>query len=95
MYSEPYVIGTKAADGNGGVSFTWTLPTATESGPHRVVLVGAQSGSAERSFPVAADGSLAKTGAPVAANLGVIGLVCLLLGGTAVLAAARPVRRTD
>jgi len=103
MYSEPYVIGTKAADANGGVSFTWTLPATTEPGEHRVVLVGEQSGTAERAFTVDADGStakpdpakpdpagsLSKTGTSVPGAIAIIGLISLVAGGVVTAAARR------
>ena len=63
MFSTPQVLGTKVADANGNVSFTWTLDEKTALGEHEIVLGGAESGaSASASFQVAEDLELPQTG---------------------------------
>ena len=53
VHSEPVVIGSKAADASGAVSFTWTVPRGFVAGAHEVVLV-ADSGSVRVPFTVKA-----------------------------------------
>jgi len=92
MFSDPYVIGTKPADAQGNVTFTWTLPAGTAAGTHTVVLSGQQSGSGQQAFAVAADGSLSQTGATVPETIVVVALLSLA-GGLGLMAAAGLRRR--
>jgi len=92
MSSETYTIGTKAADANGSVSFTWDLPTGTSAGSHQVTLTGAQSGSVSQTITVASDGTLATTGSAVSGLMAGLSLLCLI-GGGAGLAVASKLRR--
>ena len=52
MTSEPIALGTKVADAQGTVTFTWTIPSGTDLGTHAVTLTGATSGSVSASFQV-------------------------------------------
>lgn len=51
---EPFDMGTLTADSSGVVSFHWTVPQRAEMGLHTILLVGAQSGSAQASLEVVA-----------------------------------------
>lgn len=55
MNSDPVDLGTRAADGDGSVAFTWTISQDTEPGVHTVTLTGAESGEVSVQFRVLAD----------------------------------------
>lgn len=53
VYSDPLVIGTFAADANGSISQTWTVPSGFAAGAHTVVLSGRSiAGAVELSAPI-------------------------------------------
>ncbi|MDR1449083.1 MAG: hypothetical protein LBI84_02565, partial [Propionibacteriaceae bacterium] len=91
VYSDPFSIGSTTADAQGAVRLSWTMPAGAASGPHRVVLTGERSGSAEQAFVFGGD--LPGTGlTPSAAHLALGGLGFLALAGLSLFAVAR--RRT-
>ncbi|CAN7196006.1 hypothetical protein LJR186_000541 [Microbacterium foliorum] len=96
MTSEPIALGTKVADAQGTVTFTWTIPSGTDLGTHAVTLTGATSGSVSASFQVVASG-LATTGGEIQG--GWIALAALLLmlglGMTRVARSRRPLAQTE
>ncbi|MFJ2543404.1 choice-of-anchor G family protein [Microbacterium sp. NPDC087589] len=96
MTSEPIALGTKVADAQGTVTFTWTIPTSTDLGTHAVTLTGATSGSVSASFQVVATG-LATTGGEIQG--GWIALAALLLmlglGMTRIARSRRPLVQTE
>lgn len=76
VFSDPLVIGTFAADANGSISQTWTVPSGFAAGAHTVTLTGQTvAGAVQLSVPITV-GSLvqavtttagpAPTAAPVA-----------------------------
>ncbi|MFC4223783.1 Ig-like domain-containing protein [Lysinibacter cavernae] len=87
LRSTPVDLGTRVADANGTVSFTFALPGSIELGAHSVTLVGPRSGSISTSFSVVAaetggNGGLEVTGAeasvgPIAVLLAAAGIVLL------------------
>jgi len=54
VHSDPIVVGAKAADASGSVSFSWTVPMDFPVGAHTVVLNGERSGTASSGFTIAA-----------------------------------------
>ena len=53
VFSDPLVIGTFAADANGSISKTWTVPSGFAAGAHTVVLTGQSiAGAVELSAPI-------------------------------------------
>ncbi|MFJ4998293.1 choice-of-anchor G family protein [Microbacterium sp. NPDC088619] len=96
MTSEPIALGTKVADAQGTVTFTWTIPSGTDLGTHAVTLTGATSGSVSASFQVVASG-LATTGGEIQG--GWIALAALLLmlglGMTRIARSRRPFVQTE
>jgi hypothetical protein len=92
LHSDPVVLDTVNADGTGNVSATVALPANTPAGAHTIELTGTDADDAPRTASVAitvsaADGSsLPRTGAAIAAMLGV-GLVLFVVGSA--LSAAR------
>ncbi|MCL2804130.1 MAG: Ig-like domain-containing protein, partial [Micrococcales bacterium] len=102
MHSDPLELGTKVADPNGTVTWTFTVPQGTDLGTHSIVLTGPDSGTVsaqfqviERTGPAPIDpskGRLPFTGADV---LGLSGLAVLALsaGWWLIVAAKRRNRR--
>jgi hypothetical protein len=45
LYSEPTELGTAAADGDGTLSASFTVPSTTPTGTHTLELTGAESGA--------------------------------------------------
>ncbi|MFE7196955.1 choice-of-anchor G family protein [Microbacterium oxydans] len=89
MASDPVALGSQVANAQGTVTFTWTVPTATDLGPHTVTLTGATSGSVSASFQVVASG-LATTGGQVQGGWIALAALLLVLGlGTMRLATSR------
>ena len=89
MTSDPVALGTQVADGEGTVTFTWTIPADADLGTHTVTLTGAESGSVAGTFEVVADG-LAGTGSDVPLGWIALGVLLLMLGlGTALVARSR------
>jgi hypothetical protein len=88
LYSEPTELGTAAADGDGTLSASFTVPSTTPAGTHTLELTGAESGATvsttvtvtAASTPAAdesdAPGSLAQTGA----DGPMLGLAAALVG---------------
>ncbi len=79
MASDPVALGSQVANAQGTVTFTWTVPTATDLGPHTVTLTGATSGSVSASFQVVASG-LATTGGQVQGGWIALAALLLVLG---------------
>jgi LPXTG-motif cell wall-anchored protein len=53
VYSDPLVIGTFAADANGSIAQSWTVPSGFAAGAHTVVLTGRSiAGAVELSAPI-------------------------------------------
>ncbi|MCL2803671.1 MAG: Ig-like domain-containing protein, partial [Micrococcales bacterium] len=104
MESDQLKLGTKVADANGKVTWTFTVPLGTELGPHSIVLTGPLSGTVSAQFRViekpgpgpapatVSKGRLPFTGANV---LGLSGLAALTLlaGWWLIVAAKRRNRR--
>ena len=89
MASDPVALGSQVANAQGTVTFTWTVPTATDLGPHTVTLTGATSGSVSASFQVVASG-LATTGGQAQGGWIALAALLLVLGlGTMRLATSR------
>ncbi|WP_396658955.1 choice-of-anchor G family protein [Microbacterium oxydans] len=89
MASDPVALGSQVANAQGTVTFTWTVPTATDLGSHTVTLTGATSGSVSASFQVVASG-LATTGGQVQGGWIALAALLLVLGlGTMRLATSR------
>jgi hypothetical protein len=95
MYSSPLDLGQQAADANGSVSFTWTMPADVTPGQHTVILAGQRSGTVEQAITVGAGGVLATTGAGVPGGLVGAGLFCLVAGAVVVLGLTRRLRRAN
>ena len=79
MTSAPVALGSQVANSQGTVTFTWTVPTATDLGTHTVTLTGATSGSVSASFQVVASG-LATTGGQVQSGWIALAAMLLMLG---------------
>lgn len=79
MASDPVALGSQVANAQGTVTFTWTVPTATDLGSHTVTLTGATSGSVSASFQVVASG-LATTGGQVQGGWIALAALLLVLG---------------
>jgi len=80
MYSNPYVVGTFTADGNGRVDVSWTVPIGTSLGAHLVEFAGLSSGTVSAPFTVtrmlaSMGGSVADRGVPLFGGLPAVGLV--------------------
>jgi hypothetical protein len=89
MASDPIALGGQVANAQGTVTFTWTIPSATDLGTHAVTLTGASSGSVSASFQVVASG-LATTGGQVQSGWIALAALLLVLGlGTMRLARSR------
>ncbi|PQZ71467.1 MULTISPECIES: choice-of-anchor G family protein [unclassified Microbacterium] len=89
MASDPIALGSQVANAQGTVTFTWTVPSATDLGTHAVTLTGASSGSVSASFQVVASG-LATTGGQVQSGWIALAALLLVLGlGTMRLARSR------
>lgn len=87
MHSDPQALGTKTANADGTVTFTWTITAGTDLGAHSVVLTGADSGSVSGTFRVIAAG-LAATGYQPGPELP-IALALLVLGGAVIVMSRR------
>ena len=63
VFSTPLSLGSKAADANGRIVFSWQLPTGFPAGDHHVTLTGATSGPVTEQFtvPAGAGGSAGPT----------------------------------
>ncbi|MGK3948895.1 choice-of-anchor G family protein [Microbacterium sp. K2] len=96
MTSAPIALGTKVADAQGTVTFTWTIPSSTDLGTHAVTLTGATSGSVSASFQVVATG-LATTGGEIQGGwIALAGLLLMLgLGMTRIARSRRPIVQTE
>lgn len=68
MFSTPVDLGTRIADANGDVTFTFTLAGDAETGQHTVTLTGTFSGSVSERFTVTAPPGLAATGSGLSAS---------------------------
>jgi hypothetical protein len=79
MTSAPVALGSQVANAQGTVTFTWTIPSATDLGAHTVTLTGATSGSVSASFQVVASG-LATTGGQVQGGWIALAALLLMLG---------------
>lgn len=85
LFSTPRTLGTRSADDTGRVTVTFEIRADDGAGAHRVVLVGATSGTVEVALTIAA-AELPATGAEttvvvvVAAGLLTVG--ALAIGGT-------------
>ncbi|PRB17312.1 choice-of-anchor G family protein [Microbacterium sp. MYb62] len=89
MASDPIALGSQVANAQGTVTFTWTVPSATDLGTHAVTLTGASSGSVSASFQVVASG-LATTGGQIQSGWIALAALLLVLGlGTMRLARSR------
>jgi hypothetical protein len=84
VHSDPVEIGAKDADASGRVRFEWTVPAGMSAGVHTVVLAGANSGSVEARFAVAAAKTLPLTGSQAGPEVGAaLALIALGLTGVA------------
>ncbi|WP_194239527.1 choice-of-anchor I family protein [Pseudactinotalea terrae] len=88
MYSVPVEMGTVTVTADGTATLSFRVPADTEVGSHRLVVVGAESGTAEVSFQVTAatggaGGGLADTG--VAGLTGLIAFVAIAAGAGVLL----------
>jgi hypothetical protein len=87
LHSTPVVLGTVTADASGAVSATETIPSGTAVGSHTIELTGTDPSGAPRDVTAqinvtsGGSGSLPRTGAAIAAMVGVA--LVLFLGGTA------------
>lgn len=88
LHSTPRSLGRHTADANGVVSFTFVPRADDGAGTHRVVLVGAESGTVETTITFAAAADLPATGAATR-NLVLLASAALLAGGLALLAMQR------
>ncbi|KQV00247.1 hypothetical protein ASC55_13720 [Microbacterium sp. Root322] len=96
MTSDPLALGSQVANAQGTVTFTWTVPTATDLGTHTVTLTGATSGSVSATFQLVASG-LATTGGQLQSGWIALAALLLTLGlGTMRLARSRrPLVQTE
>lgn len=99
LHSEPVDVGTFVADDSGTVTASFTVPSGTSTGEHRLVLTGqTSSASAEGTFTVTAAatasilGSLADTGSD--ANKWALSGLLLLLAGAGLAAMSLRLRRS-
>ena len=91
LHSTPQTLGSVTTDGDGGFTFTGTIPAATPAGAHSIVVTIDGVEVARASITVAAAGSgaasanagLASTGAPFVDLLGWLALALIAAGGAA------------
>jgi hypothetical protein len=85
MYSTPLDVGSVAADAQGVAELTWTVPSDTPPGVHRVEVTAAVSGSLSLTFVVT--GALSVTGADLAwlALVAVLGVALVGIGAFVVI----------
>ncbi|WP_050723299.1 choice-of-anchor G family protein [Microbacterium sp. GCS4] len=79
MTSAPLALGSRIANAQGEVTFTWTIPADTDLGTHTVTLTGATSGAVSTTFQVVASG-LATTGGDVQTGWVALAALLLLMG---------------
>jgi len=87
MYSSAYQLGVFAADSQGRVDVTWTVPLDATVGEHLLAFDGASSGSVAAQFEVV--DVVSSTGGHVASQGGVVGAVVPLAVGLVLLAVRR------
>jgi hypothetical protein len=83
VYSNPIALGSRTADSNGNVSFTFTPTAALDAGGHRVELAGTGVTASATLTVAKTTSALANTGANQAVTtVGAAGLAALLMGAT-------------
>jgi hypothetical protein len=94
IHSDPVLLGTVSTDAAGSFALTATVPASLPAGTHTVVVVvdGVTVGSTV--VTIAADGSLAYTGAEGLGAAGVAALLALLVGGGVLVARRRAAVRS-
>ena len=98
LNSDPVNLGTFAANGSGVVTAVVTIPASVDAGSHSLVLTGTDPSGAPRTVTATltvtspSSGSLPRTGAALAALLGVAGI---LIAAGMVLSKARRRASTD
>ncbi len=94
LHSDPVLLGTLVADGDGAITGSLVVPTSATSGAHQLIAVGQESGAevavdvtvTSTAAPAATDaGPLASTGSTVLGGVVVAGLLLLLAGGALVM----------
>ncbi|MCL2803898.1 MAG: Ig-like domain-containing protein [Micrococcales bacterium] len=93
MQSNPLKLGSKVADANGKVTWTFTIPQGTDLGTHSIVMTGPDSGTVSAQFqvidrPAPPAKALPFTGTDVM-KLAAVALLALLAGWWLILAARR------
>lgn len=87
LQSDPVLLNSVEADGNGAFQSTVTIPSDTPPGPHDIVAVGTVSDDEARvAITVRAAGDLATTGPPFLHGLLLASLLAVLLGLALVVA---------
>ena len=76
--STPFALGTQVADGDGNVTFAWTIRADETFGTHTFTVSGEESGTASATFRVV-DGALPPTGSGVSSMLA-RALIALVIG---------------